>query len=273
MRLLILSDLHREVWRDASGPARDALSTMQPNPAVSRPDVVVLAGDMDVGQRAVAWADETFPHLPVIYVHGNHEGYGHNLDSLRKELSARCAETGHIHYLDRGEVIVAGVRFLGATLWTDFQLLGSDRYQASMEEATIKLNDYRRVRLARAGYRRIRPIDTVQWHSQDRLWLQERLNEPYQGRTIVVTHMAPSGRSIPERYREQLLSAAFASNLDALVMKSDLWIHGHVHDSLDYTVGVSRVVCNPLGYPLSYPVGARHWENDLYDPNYVVDVG
>lgn len=222
MRLLILSDLHREVWRDAPSVASDALSAYLPDLSISRPDVVVLAGDIDVGERAVDWADETFPDLPVIYVHGNHEGYGHNLDSLRKHLAARCAATGHIHYLNRSELVVAGVRFLGATLWTDFHLLGSDHYQASMEEARTKLNDYRRIRLASGGYRRIRPIDTIQWHGRDRLWLQERLNEPFQGRTIVVTHMAPSVRSIPERYREQLISAAFASNLEALVLKSDL---------------------------------------------------
>lgn len=96
---------------------------MQPDLAVSQPDVVVLAGDIDVADRAVAWADQTFPSLPVIYVHGNHEAYGQKLDTLKGRIAEACSATGHIHFLDKEERIIGNVRFLGATLWTDFQLL------------------------------------------------------------------------------------------------------------------------------------------------------
>lgn len=111
------------------------------------------------------------------------------------------------------------------------------------------MNDYRRIRLAKAGYRKIRSLDVAQRHWEDRIWQQERLEEPFSGPTVVVTHMAPSVQSIPDRYRGQALSASFASNLDDLVSRSDLWVHGHVHDSRNYTVGKARVVCNPLSYP------------------------
>lgn len=273
MRILILSDLHLEVWREAPKRAKEILAAVQPDVDVSRPDVVVLAGDIDVGDRAVAWADQTFPNLPVIYVHGNHEAYGQKLDTLKERLAEACSATGHIHLLDKGELVIGNVRFLGATLWTDFQLLGPDGIQKAMQSAAIGMNDYRKIRLAKAGYRKIKPLDVAQWHWEDRVWLQDRLAEPFSGSTVVVTHMGPSLQSIPDRFMGNALSAAFASNLEALVSKSDLWIHGHIHDSMDYAVGRARVVCNPLGYPERGPDG--HWfrENPLYDPHLVVEVG
>jgi len=88
-------------------------------------------------------------------------------------------------------LVVGGVRFLGTTLWTDFQLLGPDSIQEAMQSAAIGLNDYRKIRLARGGYRKIKPLDVAQWHWEDRTWLQERLDEPFDGLMVVVTHMAP----------------------------------------------------------------------------------
>lgn len=272
MRLLVLSDLHREVWRDAPGKAQEALSRLQPDIAASCPDVVILAGDIDVGRGAVAWADRAFPQLPVLYVSGNHEGYGHKIDALRQKLAQECAATGHVHYLDRSEYVIGDVRFLGATLWTDFQLMGSDNYVEAQQAASAGMNDYRRIRLEKQGYRRVRPLDSAQWHQEDKNWLQAKLDQPFSGATVVVTHMAPSERSIPDRFKGQLLSAAFASNLDSLVAQSDLWVHGHVHDSMDYTIGSARVVCNPLGYPLKARDGKWHAENPAYDPGFIVQI-
>lgn len=272
MRILILSDLHHEVWREAPKQAQELLGAMQPNLDASHPDLVILAGDIDVADRAVAWAHRGFPNLPVVYVHGNHEAYGQKIDSLKGKLAEACRATGHIHFLDRGEVVVGNVRILGATLWTDFQLLGPDSLQEAMQSAALGMNDYRKIRLAKSGYRRIRPLDVAQWHLEDRIWLENKLAAPFSGKTVVVTHMAPSERSIPERYQGQLYSAAFASDLDALVQKADLWVHGHVHDSMDYLLGKARIVCNPLGYPLRGPDG--HWvhENTRYDPNLIVEI-
>ncbi|WP_323145434.1 metallophosphoesterase [Stenotrophomonas maltophilia] len=273
MRILILSDLHLEVWRDAPKQAQELLSKVQSRFLASRPDVIVLAGDVDGGDRAVAWADQSFPNLPVIYVHGNHEAYGQKIDSLKGKLAEACAATGHIHLLDRGELVLGGIRFLGATLWTDFQLLGPDSLQDSMQSAAVGMNDYRKIRLAKAGYRRIKPLDVAQWHYEERSWLQQRLGEPFSGSTVVVTHMAPSSQSIPERYTGHPLSAAFASHLDPLVSKADLWIHGHIHDSMDYLLSGTRVICNPLGYPVRGDDGIWSAENSAFNPDLVVEIG
>ena len=259
MRLLILSDLHHELWREHA-PKID--------PTVSQPDLVILAGDINTGAKAVAWAAQNFAGLPVLYVHGNHEGYGHNLDSVLDEIRSASAATDNVHLLDCGEYIVGQVRFLGATLWTDFQLFGDDERHASMLEAESVMTDYKRIRLAKKCYRKLRATDTLQYHAMQKSWLNKKLQEPFPGRTVVITHMAPSMRSVSDRFAHDRASAAYASRLDDMVEKADLWVHGHMHDSFDYTVGKCRVICNPCGY-MTRGGGA---ENGQFDPNFIVDI-
>ncbi|MCY0915952.1 metallophosphoesterase family protein [Massilia antarctica] len=259
MRLLILSDLHHELWRD-DAPGID--------PALCRPDAVILAGDIDTGAKAVAWAARTFAGLPVLYVHGNHEGYGHNLDSVQGELREASAAAGNVHFLSCDEKIIGNVRFLGATLWTDFRLFGDDDRQAAMREAEAVMNDYKRIRLAQKNYRKLRAADTAQFHAVQTSWLRTRLAEPFAGPTVVVTHMAPSMRSVPGEYLQSRFSAAYASRLDELVGQADLWVHGHMHDPVDYMVGKCRVVSNPCGYKTR----AGGTENAHFDPHFIVEI-
>jgi Icc-related predicted phosphoesterase len=213
---------------------------------VSRPDVVVLAGDIDVGTQTVAWAAHTFANAPVLYVHGNHECDNIGYNRLQTELATACAATANVRLLNRSEVIIGGVRFLGATLWTDFQLNGYVSTNA------------------------LHP-DDVQWqaaHYQDRAWLEQRLAESFAGKTVVVTHMAPSAKSLPSHLQGQHIATALASHLDHLVERADLWIHGHIHASCDYYRGPCRMVCNPCGYPSR----DQRPQNPDYDPNYIVEI-
>ncbi|OZB62762.1 MAG: metallophosphoesterase [Lysobacterales bacterium 14-68-21] len=239
MKLLILSDLHLEVWRDQA-PLSAALRT--------RPDVVVLAGDIDTGARGIAWADTFFADIPVVYVHGNHEAYGHRLDELQLALDVASQKTAHVHFLQMRELKLGSVRFLGCTLWTDFRLFGDDQHAHAVAACGEAMYDYERIHLASDGHRKLQPLDTEQLHLQHRDWLRSRLAEPFDGRTVVVTHMAPSTRSVTPEHADDMVSAAYASRLDDLVEQADVWIHGHMHDSLDYQLGRCRVLCNPLGY-------------------------
>lgn len=259
MRLLILSDLHLELWREHA-PKIDL--------AASRPDMVILAGDIHVGAKAVGWAAATFPGLPVLYVHGNHEGYGHNLDSVQDEILAASVATDNVHFLSCNEYIQNGVRFLGATMWTDFRLFGDDERPACMREAEAVMTDYKRIRLAKKGYRKLRAADTAQFHAIEKSWLTKKLYEPFEGQTVVITHMAPSMRSVAVQFLHDVASASYASRLDDLVEKADLWIHGHMHESSDYVIGKCRVVCNPCGYMNR----DRSAENSLFDSNFVIEL-
>jgi DNA repair exonuclease SbcCD nuclease subunit len=258
MRLLILSDLHLEFWKDTA-PVSDL--------AVARPDAVILAGDIDKGAKAIAWAAHSFLGLPVLYVHGNHEAYGQDLEGTQRDIAVACVVHPNVHFLNCSEHVIGNVRFLGCTLWTDFCLFGDDQRQAAMHVAEIVVADYKRVLVSERDYRRLRPTDTAQFHAQQNAWLQQKLVEPFAGKTVVITHMAPSMQSVSAQYSEDLVSAAFTSQMDDLVAQADLWVHGHMHESFNYQIGKCKVICNPRGYPLmSGP------ENAVFDPNFIVEV-
>jgi predicted phosphodiesterase len=251
MRLLVLSDLHLEFT--PFDPPPDGF------------DAVVLAGDIHVGLQGLRWGRAAFPRVPVLYVPGNHEYYGHDWDELPGRLRDEAARLG-IHLLDREELLRDGVRFLGCTLWTDFDLFGEERRDESMK-ASLVLADYHRIRLQGTL---IQPWQTRERHLADRAWLAERLAAgPGPARsTVVITHMLPSWRSTADRYRDQRSSAGFASHLDELIRQSDLWIHGHTHDSFDYVEGSCRVVCNPRGYPSR----SRGFENSGFRAGKVIEI-
>jgi predicted phosphodiesterase len=230
MKLHILTDLHIE-FGDFMPPPIDA-------------DVVVLAGDIGLGISGVRWAAQRFPHTPVIYIAGNHEFYRHDI-ALIDEL--RVAAKDNIHLLENDSIEINGVRFLGTTLWTDFALYGDVEQLAAMQYAEGRMNDYA---IIANRNRRFRPQDSLAIHTRSRHWLAAKLTEPFDGETVVVTHHAPSARSIHGRFRDSPLSAAFASNLEKMIGadRVALWIHGHMHDSFDYEIDGTRVVCNPRGY-------------------------
>lgn len=240
MRCLILSDLHLEFGHRLAERV---------HVRVSRPDVVILAGDIAKGAAGIAWAADTFRDLPVLYVHGNHEAYGRAVVDVLAELDEASARAPQVVHLHQRAWHCAGVRFLGVPLWTDFCLFGEPQSFIAKEQARSRLNDYRYIWETPADLRPILPADTARWHADQCAWLRAQIETPFDGKTVVITHMAPSMRSISDRYRSDLLSAAFASNLEDLVAQVDLWVHGHTHSSADYHIGGGRVVANPCGYP------------------------
>lgn len=247
MKLHILSDTHVE-FESFEVPATDA-------------DVVVLAGDIHVGKNGLDWALQQFPEKPVIYVLGNHEYYGKAIPRHTEKLRELAAGT-NVHILEQEAITLDGVTFLGCTLWTDFRLFGDPRIAGY--EATQKMTDYKRIRVS-PKYSRLRSIDTAAIHARSRRWLDSQLQESA-NETIVVTHHAPSLKSLHVSRHNDLLSAAYLSGLDEFVGGSNarLWIHGHLHSSSDYTLGKTRVVCNPKGYPDEY--------NDQFVPDFVVEI-
>lgn len=240
MKLHILSDLHLE-FRPYSPKKVEA-------------DVVVVAGDVDLGVKGVEWLLENFPDLPVVYVMGNHEYYGHSLSVLHKALDR--AEGTNVHLLERESVWIKGVEFLGTTMWTDFNLYGKPH--PSMVYASRNMSDFSMIRKSSFDQAPFSPEKSVELNKIAVQWLRENLLLPSGHKRVVVTHHAPSSQSVARRFQGDPLSPAFASNFDALVRRSDLWIHGHVHDPFDYTSCLARVVCNPLGYPHELDNGFKH---------------
>lgn len=233
MRLHVLADLHRE-FGAIDIPITDA-------------DVVVLAGDIDVGTKAVAWIRSRFSNQPVVYVLGNHEFYRHALPDLTKELRRETAGSC-IHLLENSSVEVAGLTILGCTLWTDFALRRNP--ERDMARAKGLMNDYRIIQLGTHN-RVLQPRDTARLHQESVEWLKTELGRYNPARTVVVTHYAPSPRSEAPAHANGPLSPAFASDLRPLIEQSGipLWIHGHTHHNVDYQIGETRVLSNQRGYP------------------------
>ncbi len=231
MKLHILSDLHIE-FADFEPPTTNA-------------DVIVLAGDIGVGTDGLEWAAARLPDVPVIYVPGNHEYYGHDL-RLTDELKTDAPD--NIRVLHDEQTVVDDVRFIGSVLWTDFELFGEGDKFRSMQRARRGILDFSAIRNDDHTFT---PEDSITLHESSKAWLQAELAEPFDGKTVVVTHHLPSLRSVARRYASDLLTPAFASNLEPLIDAGQpaLWIHGHTHDSFDYEIDNTRVICNPRGYP------------------------
>lgn len=259
MKIHLLSDLHLE------------FSQYIPHPAAYTADVVVLAGDVWTKDRGVHMARSMFPDQEVVMVLGNHESYKTDINENIARTRAAAEDTG-IHLLENNEVIITAngekIRVLGATLWTDFQLFPG-KSRECMIDAQQYLNDFR---LIRNGEWNFSPADSVSMHKRTVAWLENKLNEPFDGPTVVVTHHAPSWQSVATRYQNDLLSACFASRLEHLMdgNKVDAWFHGHVHDSMDYSINGTRVMANPRGYNRTGVDGAE--ENDHFDPDLIIEV-
>ena len=239
-RILVLSDLHLEMHDYV--PQADGY------------DLAVLAGDIHTKNRGVAWALKHFS-VPVVYVRGNHEGYGGHWQRGLEKMRAMAAGT-NVHILEHDTVELLGVRFVGATGWTTFELwpdplLAMTEAGMGRDPHMNGARDYRFIRTGPDGvYRKLRPSDTAAWARQTRRWLHTTLAEPSALPTVVVTHHPPSARSLEHGVREPL-DATDANPWDDVVEASGaaLWLHGHTHHPVDYMIGRTRMFSNPRGYP------------------------
>ncbi len=230
MRLLVLSDIHREF-----GP-------FELPHDIGEFDVAVFAGDIDRPiASSIDWIDlqrrGPLRERPVVFVPGNHEFYGTEIISSLEDARSR-AKTAGIHLLAPGMTVIAGTRFVGATLWTDYKLLGDPRL--ACHAAQDGMNDHRRIKITE-GRRRMpfRPAHALSMHRRDLAHITGVLGKPFAGPTVVVTHHAPHPKSVQPRYRGDPLSPAFASDLGEIIerFRPELWIHGHDHGSHNYLVG------------------------------------
>lgn len=258
MKLHILSDLHLSV-APFDAPDVDA-------------DVTILAGDIGRPAQAIEWA-RTLPR-PVVYVPGNHEFYGATLAGTLSELRRLAAGT-NVHLLERGSVVIQGTRFVGTTLWTDFKFYDkTGRHEAVIEESLRYVRDFTRIRVGDpaqpwSDLPFFTPDDSAALCRENVAWLARTVAVPHDGPTVIVTHHAPTPQSIHARFADSIVNPAFISDFTDVVGSSDaaLWIHGHTHDSFDYRVAHTRVICNPRGYCFEGRI-----ENAAFEPTLCVRV-
>lgn len=252
MEIRIYSDLHLELGTNAS-----MFSTR------GNESLVVLAGDIDSGTAGVRWAKNTFPHVPVVYFLGNHEFYDHIFEALVDEWK-NAARASNVHMLERNALAILGIRVLGCTLWTDFDLLGAERSAAAQDWARESLTDYENIRLADG--QAIYPEQTAGEYLRIATWLNQQI-EAADRPVLVVTHHAPTAATTCPIHRGRVSSAAFNSNADRLIRPSvKMWVHGHTHYNADVQVNRVRVVTNQRGRPGE--TVARFRGNGLYEWSY-----
>lgn len=236
MRLALYSDLHLELspWEPSSLDV----------------DVVILAGDIGSHTSGIQWAAKAFPRVSeVLYVAGNHEYYDGDLGLLDKMQNPFWEQLG-VRFLERHCLEIAGVRFLGCTLWSDFNLYGEDAANAHMSAARRSINDYRMIRARDRA--RLDPRDTRKLYQASVNYLDAELSKPFDGKTVVVTHFAPHPRCVAPQHQGSDVSPYFVSDLAWLMEKHqiDVWCYGHTHTNISFVAeNACQVVSNQRGYP------------------------
>ncbi len=241
-RIRLVSDLHLEF---------DGGLALEPGDE----DVLVVAGDISPDPtQAWAWlgryrADN--PSVPVVVVLGNHDYYGRPMAETDAAWAEWARQADSVHVLADSTVEIAGIRFFGATMWTD--MTGSEAALVS------GLADFSHIHGATVdGLRRV--------HRASANALAAEVDRDDVTPLVVVTHHLPNWASIDRRYRDSPINGGFAStDLDHLVAAADLWLHGHTHSSIDTVTCGTRIVCNPRGYVEGRP------ENPAFNPDLVVE--
>lgn len=236
MKIQFLSDLHNEFYRPGPIPPIEQTEA----------DVVVLAGDIDIGLNGLRWAMNEAERLgkTLLFVAGNHEFYHHDIELLdeMREFAASCEK---VPFLENDEFIINDVRFLGCTLWTDYRAAGDQ--VLSMMEVQQSLSDHH---VISNGERLFLPEDALKLHHESRAWLEGLLSQPFDGKTVVVTHHAPHLLCQHPSFPLNAIATAFLSDLSDLVEMADVWCFGHTHSNLDVYAGKCRVISNQRGYPM-----------------------
>lgn len=242
MRINYFSDIHLE-FGNLAIPNNDA-------------DIVIAAGDIGIGRQGVEWLKAI--NKPVIYIAGNHEFYTHEYRNTMTMLRSSCAES-NIHFLEKNTLVFQGIRFIACTLWTDLLKNGEQKAR----EVGLRLNDFRTIRFKEHSFDQ---ADFTQLHRRSLLWLENELAEPFNGKTIVVTHHAPSSLSWREKSNE-LKKMAYCNELNNLIEQHHIvaWFHGHIHSPNDYMLAGTRILSNPRGYH-----GRKEVEG--FDQNKIVEI-
>lgn len=261
MRIQILSDLHLET------------EAYEPQPAPGA-ELLVLAGDIDSGwaglERFADWP------VPVLFVAGNHEFDGREIDTAWPALRERCSALG-LRMLECESTVMtdaAGrrIRFVGTIRWCDFDVYGAKHRERAMRAAGYFVKVMRATRSGQV----FDPPAVREAGLACRAWLEAELRrQPAPGEagwdaTVAITHYGPSLRSADPRYGAQPGTASFCNGDDDLLAHADLWIHGHLHCRHDWRLERgsgqgTRVVSNARGH-------GHKGESEGYDGLRIIEI-
>jgi predicted phosphodiesterase len=264
MKLQIISDTHNENRKrsvalidsnercETGTRWSSGLSSPDLSLAETDADLIILAGDIDLGSKGVEWAamEADIQGKDCLYIAGNHEFYHREYAQTLSEMREASVGT-RVHFLENDSIVINDVRFLGCTLWTDYQIFSKASQDESMRLLGMSLNDHLLIRMMiDTDERKFSPEDALKIHVDSVKWIKEELAKPFDGKTVVITHHGPSPRCAHHRYGIDKISPGFISNLEYLMGTNvDMWIYGHTHSCADVVIKGTRVVSNQLGYP------------------------
>jgi predicted phosphodiesterase len=272
MKIAVCSDLHLEFGKLTLKNTDNA-------------DVLILSGDICVAKDLLELGSpvnksETIHDFfrncsvefkKVIYIVGNHEHYHGNFNDTIKYLQNKLGYLKNLHILDKEVVTIDGVTFIGGTLWTDMN--GGD--PMTLNAIGRMMNDFRCVKNSNkmVSYKTylpdpkdntrdltvfkeraaiFSPQDAVEDHNKMVDYIYHVVRGKDNQKFVVVGHHAPSKLSTHPKYQhETLMNGGYSSDLSQFILDNPqikLWTHGHTHETFDYMIGETRIVCNPRGY-------------------------
>ena len=243
MKLALASDLHSEFYTDENW--------LPPLPSTA--DILVLAGDIGVGEQAITFVHKVAAKLPkttILWVAGNHEFYRQNIDKTKQLYFESFQDNPQVHFLDNTSITLNGWTFLGCTLWSGFDGLGLEKQQEVMATINGSLADFS---LIRSGIHndRFTPETALRLYEESHKWLRGELSKADPDKTVIISHFSPSLNICHPHFPTSAYSAYFSANCDDLIKRYQpkYWLYGHNHWSDQVTMGNTVIVSNQLGYP------------------------
>ncbi len=239
----ILSDLHMEGYKF--------------NYEYLGEDMVILAGDIHTQNRHGELLDKIPDYVQILMVPGNHSYYRGEFHSTNNELSELETKFANFKFLNNSTFVYNDIYFYGGTMFTDFLLYGLTEQFACEINASCSINDFNIIKYEN-------DLWTTKNHTDQHNIFVEGLNNflaTAGQKRVVISHFCPSEKSVHPRYGKSLLNGYFTANMEKYMDTIGYWFFGHTHDSFDYKLGETRVICNPKGY------GS---ENKDFNPNLII---
>ena len=245
-------------------------------------DVLILAGDIltayhitkngDLGKRYKAFLNRCGKdYNQILMIPGNHEAYGDNINKVVKKVTPFIPK--NCYFTDMGEFVIGDWVFLMTTLWSDFD----KNNPIAMFNAQTSMNDFHLIRYGK-DHEKFTPLTASLIHTEQKSWLKKRLAKLRDKNVFVITHHAPSFASVTEKNKHSNINGAYASELSELILDNPqikYWVHGHMHDSVNYEIGNTKVIANPRGYFKDVAGklgGLDENSNSAYNVNHVLEI-
>lgn len=220
-------------------------------------DIAVVLGDIsDHVEANIDWcADQILPHMPVIYVPGNHDLYQRCINGCTQGLRRYAAQRGVV-YLETDSIVLEGVRFVGGLLWSDLELWAPEdpiERAAELERRFVDFadkSDYVRIYSDKASGRFMTPQGSRARFHETLSYIEKVLKTPFSGETVVLTHFPIHVGSIQPEYIGNPQQPRYISHRPTLIEEAQpaMWLHGHTHLAVNYRVGRTLIANNPCGY-------------------------